>query len=164
MGEKQHRSLPSLWHPWRHAARHYPHVGIRCDVHLGMDRMGVWTEHGIYLDAGLDRYERRCTLGHELVHLERGPVPDDPEEAAEEERIVDDLATRRLLPLVDVTEALLVHHHCHRRLHADPEDAYGVDVRWLGMFLQVDAPTLLTRLRNLTAEELAYIRRAFEVP
>jgi hypothetical protein len=40
--------------------------------------MGLQHGHRIWLCRTLTQAERRCTLTHELVHRERGPVPADP--------------------------------------------------------------------------------------
>ena len=50
--------------------------------------------------------ERRCTIAHELIHLERGPAPDDPWLRAREERAVEAEAARRLITLDALADAL----------------------------------------------------------
>ena len=49
----------------------------------------------IWLDRGLSQRERRCTLAHELIHLERGHKGAQP---ASVEADVNAEAARRLLP------------------------------------------------------------------
>lgn len=57
---------------------------------------------GLELDHDLDQVERRATLGHELVHIERRiwfPPAAPPGLVAKEEEIVDRELARRLVPL-----------------------------------------------------------------
>jgi gp43 len=86
----------------------------------------------IVVNARLSRAEERCTLTHEIIHAERGPVP--AHHAAREERIVDAEAARRLIPLEALLEA--VRWAC---CPAEAAEALGVDV-----------PTLLARIATLT--------------
>lgn len=86
----------------------------------------------IVINARLSLVEERCTLTHEIIHAERGPVP--AHHAAREERIVDAEAARRLIPLDALLEA--VRWAC---CPAEAAETLGVDV-----------PTLLTRLATLT--------------
>lgn len=85
----------------------------------------------IVINVGLSRAEERCTLTHEIVHAERGPVP--AHHAAREERVVDAEAARRLIPLDALLETL--GWAC---CPAEAAEALGVDV-----------PTLLTRIAAL---------------
>jgi hypothetical protein len=89
--------------------------------------------------------ERRCTLAHELVHLERGPVL--VRQTPREERIVAAIAARRLLPIEALADAL--------RWSDDP----GV----LAEELLVDDRTIRTRLATLTAEEKAFVHDRLSV-
>lgn len=89
--------------------------------------------------------ERRCTLSHELLHVERGPLPADPVGAAREERTVDQLAARRLITLPDLVDGLRVHRD-------DP--AQLADHLW------VDGPTLSTRMATLDQIEVAELENA----
>ena len=130
------------WHPWR-ALRRRPEVTLL----FGDPGPNAWgrTDYDtktITLAPDLLQVERRCTLTHELVHLERGPAPVGGEER--EERLVDATAARLLIPSVRALgEALAWAHH--------PEEA--ADELW------VDIPTLMTRLRHLHPAERAYLRR-----
>jgi hypothetical protein len=83
--------------------------------------------------------ERRCTLAHELVHLERGPVL--VRLTPREERIVATIAARRLLPIEALADAL--------RWSDDPHvlaDELAVDVR-----------TVRVRLATLSDDERAFV-------
>lgn len=132
-----------VWHPWRHIRDTYPHVGVSCRDTLPRRLRAVWNADGIYIARGLGQAARRCALTHEIVHLERGPVPRNPVLAAAEERIVSDIAARRLIPLPSLTDAL----HW-----VDLSDRTA-----LAEELWVDEPTLRIRLHNLTGDERARI-------
>ncbi|WP_328439215.1 hypothetical protein [Nocardia puris] len=134
-----------IWHPWRHLGQHYPHVAvIRCE--LPENLRATWTKRAIFLQHTLNQTERRCVLTHEIIHLERGPVPRHPAFAAMEERIVANLAARRLISLRALTDAL----------------------HWVGLEdraaladeLWVDELTLRVRLRHLTHRERAAVNQA----
>lgn len=55
------------------------------------------TESAILMDRNLTSTERRCTLTHEMVHIERGGTADCLD-VAREERTVDRMTAERLLP------------------------------------------------------------------
>ncbi|QIX48902.1 hypothetical protein HFP48_04595 [Rhodococcus sp. DMU1] len=129
------------WNPWRYLSRNHPHMKVNCRYPLPGTRAGLLTVHGIYLDCRLNQAGRRCTLQHEIEHLERGPVPDHPHFAALEEHIVDVLAARRLIALPHLFDALLWTKH--------PIE--------LADELFVDLDTLSTRLEHLTPRERGYI-------
>lgn len=65
-----------------------------------------WARRVVTVDCRLSAAQRRCTLAHELVHIERGPVPRDPWLAAREEAAVEAEAARRLIPLDALAGAL----------------------------------------------------------
>lgn len=75
--------------------------------------------------------ERRCTLTHELVHRERGPLPAGSAAAAREEQIVDEITARRLITVPQLVDGLRWTRH----------------PRELAEHLWVDEPTLRTRMR-----------------
>ncbi|WP_182349487.1 hypothetical protein [Tomitella gaofuii] len=133
----------TTWHPWRHARHHHERIPITV-THLPDGYDGAWTTQGIFLSKHLGQAGRRCTLTHELVHVERGPaihgIP------AIEERIVDEITARRLITLCALRDAL----------------------RWCGGIpgaecaeeLWVDQATLDTRVATLTAAERAWLHAA----
>ena len=84
----------------------------------------------IVINDRLGAAEERCTLTHEIIHAERGPVP--AHHTAREERIVDAEAARRLIPLDALLEAVR-----WARCPAEAAETLGVDV-----------PTLLTRVET----------------
>lgn len=95
------------WNPWQ-ALREREHVRFaRRD--LPGDVEGVYCVRGdraaILLDTDLDRRQRNAVLAHELVHDERGPVPQgNPNPPGwdvivhREEQIVEREVARRLVP------------------------------------------------------------------
>lgn len=98
----------------------------------------------IALRADTSAAQRRCTLTHEIIHLERG-VGDCGPWAAREELAVHSAAARRL-----VTPALLA--------AAVRELGGGDDLAKLAESLDVDQQTLRLRLRLITASERSVIR------
>lgn len=76
--------------------------GAGADLHAVPD----WARRVVTVDCRLSAVQRRCTLAHELVHVERGPVPRDPWLAAREEAAVEAEAARRLIPLDALAGAL----------------------------------------------------------
>lgn len=85
--------------------------------------------------------EKRCTIAHELAHAERGPLPHNPVLAAREESAVEQEASRLLIDLDALADALKWAHNL-------PEAA---DVLW------VDVPTLQVRLDHLHPTEQAWL-------
>ena len=129
------------WHPWRHAAEHYPDVIINCQRELPEQLWGFtsFSLRKVWLCRRLRQVHRRCTLTHELIHLERGPVPRHLQER--EERIVDGLAARRLIEMDDLIEGL--------RWSREPSEL--ADALW------VDEPTLNSRMAYLDPLETAHL-------
>ncbi|ULN73534.1 hypothetical protein KZ782_10395 [Mycolicibacterium smegmatis] len=101
--------------------------------------MGLQRGARIWLCRTLTQAERRCTLTHELVHRERGPVPADSAAAAREEQIVDEIAARRLITFGQLVDGL--------RWSRQPRE--------LAEHLWVDEPTLNTRMATLDPVEVA---------
>lgn len=139
---------PDRYDPWRHAETLDLRIVFR---QLPGDLMGVYF-HGpsrvIALDSRLTQVERRCTLAHELVHLERGDggrCATDWHESKQEQQ-VHQVAARRLIRAEDLALALILHEHPY----AQAEE------------LWVDEMTLATRLAGLSTverEELAELCR-----
>lgn len=132
-------ALDFTWHPWRVLRVRYPDVEVSCHHRLPGLLMGLQRGRRIWLCRTLTQVERRCTLTHEIVHLERGPLPADPAAAAREERIVDEIAARRLITLPQLVDGL----RWTRELHQ------------LAEHLWVDEPTLRTRMATLDPVEVA---------
>lgn len=74
------------WHPWRMLRDRCIEVDVSCRGRLPDRVMGLQLGGRIWLCATLTQAERRCTLTHELVHRERGPVPAEPVAAARKNR------------------------------------------------------------------------------
>ena len=141
-----HMSIESLFHPWRSLREHHPDVEVSCRYRLPERVMGLQFGRRILLARGLTQAERRCTLTHELVHRERGPVPADPASAEREERIVDEISARRLITLPALTDGL--------RWTRQPRE--------LAEHLWVDQPTLRTRMATLDPVEVAQLEHHLE--
>ena len=97
----------------------------------------------ITLDLRLSQAERRCTIAHELEHVERGPMPSDPILAAREEESIERAVARRLVTIRALGDALA---WARTRDEAAEE-------------LWVDVATLEARLRSLHPAERAYLTR-----
>ena len=93
-----------------------------------------------WLARGLLQVEERCTLAHELIHIERGHRGCQPPRI---EADVEREAARRLIPLDLLGEALT-----WARCEAEAADELCVDIA-----------TLRTRLADLTRAERARLRR-----
>jgi Zn-dependent peptidase ImmA (M78 family) len=98
----------------------------------------------ITLHPRLRPVERRCTLAHELVHLERGPVL--IRQTNREERIVSAIAARRLVSVGVLAAAL----------------QWSDDPRVIADELGVDERTIRIRLANLTESEQRTLRTTLE--
>lgn len=97
----------------------------------------------IWVDLTLSPRERSATIMHEIVHALWGHHSDDPAL----DHAVDVEAAKRLLPLKSVLTAIACSPH--------PEDMCDV--------LEVDPPTLRTRLQNLGGGEIGCVRRKLTV-
>lgn len=135
------RTQDYWWHPWRHIRHRHPHIGVDATHRLPSGYRGLLTPAGIYLDCRLSQAGRRCTLAHEIVHLERGPVPDHPHFAALEEHAVEVIAARRLIRITHLIDALVWTQNLHE----------------LAEELWVDTDTVITRVQHLTTREHAHI-------
>ncbi len=131
------------WHPWRHLRDHYPHIDVSFVDLTELGLNGRLTPRGIELHHHSRQRERRSTLGHEVGHLERGPVPKHPHFAQREEQVVEELTARRMIRLPDLVDAIL---WCQGR--TDDETAEE---------LWVSHKLLLTRIRTLTPGERKWV-------
>ncbi len=137
------------FHPWRLLRDRHPDIDVLCTRDLTGDFLGEWrSTGGLELCSTLTQAERRCTLTHEIVHVERGPVPDDERLAQREEAIVDRITACRLIELDHLVDAL-----AWNRWRVDADTAGE---------LWVDLPTLLIRVKNLTDDERRYIDAELE--
>lgn len=134
---------PRKWHPWRHLRDHFPHVDVHFVDLTPLGLRGRTTPHGIEIHHTSRQRERRSTLSHEIGHVERGPVPDDPFLAAREEQVVEELTARRMIRLPELVDAVL---WCQGRT-----DDEAAEELW------VDHGVLLTRIRTLTPGERKWV-------
>jgi hypothetical protein len=119
-------------------AANWPEVRVVVEPMAG-SLLGELRYPVIALRAGTSAAQRRCTLTHEIVHLERGTGDCGPW-AAREELLVHREAARRLIPL--------------RRLRLALREAGGDgDRAALARLLDVDTETLEVRLAMLTPAE-----------
>lgn len=127
---REFRERESIALRWQHSDDEYGHVNF--------------DDACVTLSKGMTQAERRCTIVHEMIHLDRGPVPPEMEEA--EEVIVRDLAARRLIPLEALIEALL----------------WSRDEHELAGELWVDEQTIRDRLKGLSAADRLYIEHELD--
>lgn len=115
-------------------------------AHLPGDLMGHtdFATKTVTIDPEIDQYERRCTIDHETEHILRGPVHDAYRER--EERAIDLISARRLIPLERLVDAMLWCYHEEE----------------LAQHLWVDEPTLRVRLESLTDQETAMINQRLD--
>jgi hypothetical protein len=134
--------------PWADVALRWPEVRVLVRPLAGR-LLGELSYPVIVLRADSSAAQRRCTLAHELVHLERGTADCGPWSSREEDAVHAE-AARRLISLRQLRHAL--------REHGD--DHFGT----LAAALDVDADTLRSRLRLLTSREraelMAQLRRS----
>lgn len=131
-----------MFHPWR-ALRARPDITVEWRE-LSLEHYAVTNGRDrIWMDPRQTQVERRCTIAHELAHIELGHTDGC---TAREDREVDLLVARRLIDMGDLLSALRW-----------AEDLYTVaDELW------VDEATLLARYDGLTAAERAQIARLYQ--
>jgi hypothetical protein len=134
------------WNPWRHIGDNYPHVTVVRDKELPGRIWGLTDGTRIWICRRLNQAQRRSTLAHEIGHLERGLPPTDPRGLAREERLVSELAARRLITLQDLAAAL----------KWSREPAELADALW------VDADTVKARMQSLDPIEVAQLEHELE--
>jgi hypothetical protein len=134
--------LSAAYDPWADLAGNWPEVEVVLEPMRGT-LLGELRYPVIALRAGTSAAQRRCTLAHEIVHLERG-VGDCGPWAAREELLVHAEAARRLIRLEDLAAAL-------RGTEASPPA--------LAQALDVDVQTLALRMDRLTSHERRRLRR-----
>lgn len=134
---------PLRYNPWRDLRDNWPHVEVRIEPMRG-DLLGELRYPVIALRAGTSAAQRRCTLTHELVHLERG-LRECGRWAAREELQVHAEVARRLITTAQLAGAVRDLGGSH-------------DLAALAGQLDVDAETLQVRLRLITPDEHCRIR------
>jgi hypothetical protein len=130
--------------PWDDARTNWPDVEIVLEPMSG--RLLGWLRYPlIALRADSSPAQRRCTLAHELVHLERGVVECGPWATREELRVHRE-AARRLIPIEPLAIAVRTAGGTH-------------DLAALARTLDVDRETLGLRLRELGPADRRLITR-----
>ncbi|MFL6139142.1 MAG: ImmA/IrrE family metallo-endopeptidase [Frankiaceae bacterium] len=131
----------SRFHPYRALGA----LGVELAVAaLDDDVMGDYDheQRVVRLDRGLRQAERRCTAAHEYVHAVRGDLPSCTDwHERKQERVVERVAARLLIPLEDLARASL----------------WSDDVTELADDLWVDVDTLRQRLRDLRPDERDFV-------
>lgn len=140
-------SLASPYDPWADLRQNWPHVTVVIEE-MTDDLLGEVRDDGqvIALRAGTSAAQRRCTLTHELVHLERGILDCGPW-LQREEGLVHAEVSRRLIPLDALAAAI-------RALGGADDPAA------LAHWLDVDGETLAIRLSRMSSSERAALRRS----
>ncbi|WP_157571806.1 hypothetical protein [Nocardioides alkalitolerans] len=128
--------------PWRHLRR-LVHVRLlwHDDGPMGLTNHRDQT---ISLRRGMSWEERRCTVQHEVLHIERGPQPLGLR-AKDEEKVRRETAFLMIPEIRDVLEALLW-------AYTDEEAAEE---------LGVDVYVLRYRLRHMSPMERAWLTNRF---
>ncbi|MCW2539556.1 MAG: hypothetical protein JWN95_1281 [Frankiales bacterium] len=140
-------SIIQPYDPWHDLGERWPGVTIQV-VPMTGDLLGQISGDGriIELRAGTSSGQRRATLAHEIVHLERGRHDCGPWQTREE-RQVHAMASRRLLRVAELVTAI-------RALGGSQ------DLRALAVTLDVDLETLEVRLADLERRERRVMRQA----
>jgi hypothetical protein len=134
--------VPDRYDPWHDLAVNWPDVEVVIEP-MGGRLLGVLRYPVIALRAGTSAAQRRCTLAHEIVHLERGVGDCAPWSGREELHVHREVA-RRLIPIADLAAAV--------------RELGGTAVlSELAHALDVDLETARLRLDMLTADELASV-------
>ncbi len=135
-----------MYHPWRHFRAFTQWILLQADLPTGIHGLTQWPAGTVTLDRRLSQVQRRCTITHELVHIERGPVPDDDVLAAREESAVEQEVARRLIELKPLGEAM----------------AWSQHVSEVADYLWVTEHLVEVRLKHLHPSERAYLKRRLE--
>jgi hypothetical protein len=133
--------------PWADLRQNWPDVKVVIEPMTG-DLLGEVRDDGrlIALRADTSAAQRRCTLTHELVHLERGILDCGPWLQREED-LVHAEASRRLIPLDSLAAGI-------RELGGADDPAA------LAHWLDVDSETLAVRFSRMSTAERRMLRRA----
>lgn len=136
----------SPYDPWADLRQNWPHVRVVIEPMSG-DLLGEVREDGevIALRADTSAAQRRCTLTHELVHLERGILDCGPWLQREEDLVHAEVSLR-LIPLASLAAAI--------RALGGAEDSAA-----LAQWLEVDSETLAVRLHRMSSAERRSLRR-----
>lgn len=130
--------------PWQRLAEEWPHlkvvyVDLGSPHKHGATRWKAGRPVSVLLHEDLTQVQRRCTLAHELEHLDRG-APCDGLRASTERRVINATA-RYLLPDLSLIADAVQLYDLHR----------AADDLW------VTFPVLIDRLRGMTDSELEIV-------
>lgn len=131
------------FHPWHYLRDAHPEVTVWHTTELPTSILGVTDGKNIWLQERMTQAERRCTLMHELTHIEYGHTSCQP--PAVEQRVHQEVA-RKLIPLASLADVLT---WASSELEAAEE-------------LWVDVATLRARLDGLTVSEQALLAARME--
>lgn len=133
-----------MWNPWRRLGE-LAQVTLVWEPELPCRGLTTFATETIQMRTGQLQAERRSTLTHELVHLERGPFPRWA--TRREERAVNLEAARRLITFDDLVDAMLwCYDECEAAEH-----------------LWVDVRMVRARLAGLTKAETAELNRRLDL-
>ena len=130
-----------MYHPWRRFRSEAAWTLTFADLPHGRRGVTDFWARTVALDSRLRQVERRCVICHELVHIERGPLPDDERLAAREESAVEREVACRLIELQPLGEALAWSRHISE----------AADALW------VTEDVLRARLNCLQPSERSYL-------
>ncbi len=139
---------PALpYDPWADLRQNWPQVRLVIEPMTG-DLLGEVRDDGrlIALRAGTSAAQRRCTLTHELVHLERGILDCGPWLQREEGQVHAEVSLR-LIPLTSLIAAI-------RGLGGADDTAA------IAQWLEVDSETLAVRLSRIDRAERRALHRS----
>lgn len=139
--------LHGVYDPWLDLRENWPHLHVVVEPMAGR-LLGELRYPVIALRAGTTAAQRRCTLTHEIVHLERG-VRDCGPWTDREERHVHAEVARRLVTTEQFVRAV--------------REVGGIqggpaDLLRLAQALDVDRETMRVRLSLVTAAERRRVR------
>lgn len=139
------RTVPAMQlpHPWRRL-RELAHVTLlwHDDGPMGLTTHSTAT---ISIRRGLTWEQRRCTLQHELVHVERGPIPRGLRDK-DEEWVRRETALRMIPDIRPVGDAI----------------AWALSEDEAAEELGVDVPVLRYRLKHMSPMEKAWLDHRLE--
>ena len=134
--------MGSRFDPWRELRRCADVAVVFGDPGPGAVGSVDYASRTITLAPDLLQRERRTTLTHELIHLERGPVT--AVGVRREEATVELEAARRLIAINELINAA----------------KWTDDVHELALELGVDEAAMVVRLQHLADDERALLARA----
>lgn len=130
-----------MYHPWRQFRGLSSWDVVWSELPGDLLAVTQFRSRQVVVDPRLLQAQRRSTIAHELVHIERGPTLAQGWWEAREERIVDDVASRRLISMHALGEAL----------------AWSQCLAEVAEELWVDEAMVRARLEALTEGERAYL-------